>query len=143
MLGEFKEFIAKGNMLDLAVGVALGAAFSKIVDSVVKDLITPILGIFGNVDFKNAFFVLSSGKSGETTFESYDAATKAGANVLGYGAFLTSAINFLIVGFALFLIVKAVNRARRLAPPAPEGPAATVDQNLFTEIRDLLRERPT
>lgn len=141
MLKEFKEFAMKGNMLDLAIGVVLGAAFGKIVDSLVGDLLKPLLGLFGQPDFSNNFVVLKAGKDGATTFATIKAAQEAGAGVLAWGNFLTAVINFVIVAFALFLVVKGVNRMRR-AEPAPEpAPEVTpADVQLLTEIRDLLKK---
>ena len=135
MLNEFKEFIAKGNVMDLAVGVIIGGAFGKIVDSLVNDVIMPIVGaIFGGLDFTNYFIPLSSA----VTATSLDAAREQGA-VFAYGSFLTVVINFLILAYIIFLMVKAVNRLRAQEEPAPEAPAAPpADVQLLGEIRDLL-----
>ena len=135
MLNEFKEFIAKGNVMDLAVGVIIGGAFGKIVDSLVNDVIMPIVGaIFGGLDFTNYFVPLSS----TVTATSLDAAREQGA-VFAYGSFLTVVINFLILAYIIFLMVKAVNRLRAQEEPAPEAPAAPpADVQLLGEIRDLL-----
>ncbi|MDQ1197572.1 MULTISPECIES: large conductance mechanosensitive channel protein MscL [Agrobacterium] len=142
MLNEFKTFIARGNVMDLAVGVIIGAAFSKIVDSVVNDLIMPIVGaIFGGFDFSNYFIPLSS----TVTATSLAAAREQGA-VIAYGNFITIVINFLILAWIIFLMVKGVNKIRasverekveeQKAPaPPPE------DVKLLTEIRDLLKTR--
>jgi large conductance mechanosensitive channel len=131
---EFKEFAVKGNVMDLAVGVIIGGAFGKIVDSVVGDLIMPIIGkIFGGLDFSN-YFIQLSGPAATTLAE----AKKAGA-VFAYGNFLTVAINFVILAFIIFLMVKQMNRLKREAPPAP--PAATPeDVVLLREIRDSLKK---
>lgn len=140
MLNEFKTFIARGNVMDLAVGVIIGAAFSKIVDSVVNDLIMPLVGaIFGGFDFSNYFIPLSS----SVTATSLAAAREQGA-VIAYGNFITIVINFLILAWIIFLMVKGVNKIRasverdkveeKKAPaPPPEG------VKLLTEIRDLLK----
>jgi large conductance mechanosensitive channel len=136
MLKEFKEFAAQGSMLDLAVGVVIGAAFGKIIESLVSHLINPMIGMFGSTDFSSMFAVLKGDPGGAKTIED---AQKAGAVVLGYGAFLSAVIHFLIVAFALFLLVKAVNKMKREAPAAPAAPPE--DVALLTEIRDLLKTR--
>ena len=135
MLNEFKEFISKGNVMDLAVGVIIGGAFGKIVDSLVNDIIMPIVGaIFGGLDFTNYFIPLSS----TVTATSLDAAREQGA-VFAWGSFLTVVLNFLILAYIIFLMVKAVNRMRAKEEPAPEAPAAPpADVQLLGEIRDLL-----
>jgi large conductance mechanosensitive channel len=137
MLNEFKEFIAKGNVMDLAVGVIIGAAFGAIVTSLTANVIMPVIGaIFGNVDFSSHYLVLSGDVAPGTPLE---AAQKAGANVLAYGAFVSAVINFLILAFIIFLMVKAVNKVMRkreeVAPPA--GPS---EIDLLTEIRDALKK---
>ena len=145
MLKEFREFVNRGSMIDLAVGVVLGAAFTKVVDAIVNHLLSPLLGIFGGANFDNLFVVLREGKT-PGPYNSLEAAKGAGAVYLGYGALLTAMIQFLIVGFALFLIVKAINRTREVAlrkaaaepQAAPEVPA---DIALLTEIRDLLKTK--
>ncbi|MCC7162577.1 MAG: large conductance mechanosensitive channel protein MscL [Anaerolineae bacterium] len=135
MLKEFREFIMRGNVMDLAVAVVIGAAFTAVVNSFVQDVIMPILGLFtGGIDFGNLYLNLS-GRS----YETYAAAKEAGAAVIGYGAFIQSIISFLIIGFAIFLIVKAINRVYKKQEAAPAGP--TVDQQLLTEIRDLLAKQ--
>ena len=135
MWQEFKEFALKGNAFDLAVGVVIGAAFSKIVDSIVNDLIMPIIGaITGGIDFSNYFAALGS----NVTAPTLDAAREQGA-VLAYGHFITIVVNFLIVAWILFLIIKAVNRARRPAPPPPV--VTPKNEVLLAEIRDLLARR--
>ncbi len=130
---EFKEFAAKGNVIDLAVGVIIGAAFGKIVDSLVNDLVMPVVGkIFGGLDFSNYFIPLA----GQTATTLADA-KKAGA-VFAYGNFITVALNFLILAFIIFLMVRQVNRLKRAEPPPP--PAATPeDVVLLREIRDSLK----
>lgn len=135
MIQEFKEFIQRGNVVDLAVGVVIGGAFGKIVTSFVEDVLMPPIGLMlGGMDFSNLFVNLS-GKD----FASVAAAKAAGAPTLNYGMFFNNIINFLIVAFAIFLVVKAVNRMQKpAAPPPPPGP--TKDQVLLTEIRDLLKK---
>jgi large conductance mechanosensitive channel len=121
MLKEFREFAMRGNVLDLAIGVIIGAAFGKIVASLVEDILMPPLGlVLGNVDFSNLFINLSG-----TTYTSLADAKKAGAATLNYGLFLNTIINFLIVAFAIFLLVKQVNRLQRQPEPAPAGPPTT------------------
>jgi large conductance mechanosensitive channel len=134
MLGEFKEFAAKGNVMDLAVGVIIGAAVGKIVDSLVGDLIMPVIGkLFGGLDFSNYFLPLA-GQTATTLAE----AKKAGA-VLAYGNFFTVVLNFVILAFVVFLMVRQMNRLRRASEPAPAAPAAPPeDVVLLREIRDAL-----
>ncbi len=138
MLKEFKEFALRGNVVDLAVGVIVGAAFGKIVESVVGDLIMPVVGaIFGGLDFSNYFLGLSSAVTAPTLAE----AKKQGA-VLAYGSFLTVAVNFLILAFILFLAVRGVNSLRKqeqAAPAAPPPPPRS--EALLAEIRDLLARK--
>ena len=137
MASEFKEFALKGNVMDLAVGVIIGSAFAKIVDSLVGDLIMPIVGkIFGGLDFNN-YFIALSGQTATTLVE----AKKAGA-VLAYGSFITVAINFIILAFIIFMMVKQMNRMKREAPAAaPAAPAPTPeDVLLLREIRDALNK---
>lgn len=135
MFGEFKTFIARGNVLDLAVGVIIGAAFGKIVGSLTDDVLMPLIGrIFGNLDFSNLYIVLSGTVAQGTSLEE---ARKAGANVLAYGSFVSALINFLILAWIIFLIVKAANRAMPPAPAAPSGPS---EVDLLTEIRDALKK---
>ena len=132
---EFKEFALKGSVMDLAVGVIIGGAFGKIVDSMVGDLIMPIVGrIFGGLDFNN-YFIPLAGQAATTLVE----AKKAGA-VFAYGSFITIAINFIILAFIIFLMVKQMNRMKREATAAPAAPAATPeDVMLLREIRDSLK----
>lgn len=135
MLKEFQDFIAKGNVMDLAVGVIIGGAFGKIVASLVDDIIMPVVSaIFGGMDFSNYFVGLSSAVT-ETTLE---AAKKQGA-VFAYGNFITVLVNFVILAWVIFLMVKMVNRMRAEPAPAPAAPAAPpADVVLLGEIRDLL-----
>ena len=138
MMKEFKEFAMKGNVIDLAVGVIIGAAFGKIVDSIVGDLIMPIVGaIFGKVDFSNLFIVLGNVPVGTAT--TLDSLKKAGVPVLAYGNFITVAVNFAILAFIIFLMVKQINRLKSEAPA--QAPAATPeDVVLLREIRDSLKK---
>ncbi|HZQ07450.1 MAG TPA: large conductance mechanosensitive channel protein MscL [Anaerolineae bacterium] len=134
-IAEFQEFIARGNVIDLAVAVVIGAAFTAVVNSLVKDIITPFIGLFtGGIDFSELYINLS-GK----TFPSYADAKAAGAAVIGYGAFIQSIITFLITAFAIFLIVKAVNQFYRKQEAPPAAPSA--EERLLTEIRDLLAKQ--
>jgi large conductance mechanosensitive channel len=120
MWKEFKEFAIKGNALDLAIGVIIGAAFTGIVNSLVKDIIMPPIGLVtGGLDFSNKFIVLKGAKDGTTWFPSLDAATKAGATTWNYGNFITLAINFIIVAFAIFMMVRAINKMKRPKPGTP------------------------
>jgi large conductance mechanosensitive channel len=136
MLQEFKEFIARGSVIDLAVGVVIGAAFTSIVNSLVTDILMPPLGmIIGGIDFSNFFITLKGG-----TYPTLEAAKAAGAVTINYGQFLNAVIRFLIVAFAIFLIVKQVNRIYR-KPAAPAAPPPPPRQEvLLTEIRDLLKQ---
>lgn len=135
MLKEFKEFAMRGNVMDLAVGVIIGGAFGKIVTSLTNDVIMPIVGLLlGKVDFGNLFISLS----GED-YPTLKAATDAGAPVLRYGMFINSILDFIILAFIIFLMVRAMNRLRNAEPPPAPGP--TPDQQLLTEIRDLLKSR--
>ena len=143
MLKEFREFAMRGNVVDLAVGVIIGAAFGKIVDSLVKDIIMPPIGmILGKVDFSNLFLVLRDGAvSGP--YMSVDAAQKAGAVTLNYGMFINVMISFVIVAWAVFLMIKLMNRLKREEekPAAPAAPAEPPeDIRLLSEIRDLLKK---
>nr|WP_308437987.1 large conductance mechanosensitive channel protein MscL [Jeongeupia naejangsanensis] len=139
MFKEFKEFAMRGNVIDLAVGVVIGAAFGKIVDSLVKDVIMPPLGfLIGKVDFANLFLTLSEGKI-PGPYASLDAAQKAGAVTLNFGVFINTMISFIIVAFAIFLVVKAMNKLKREEPAAaPASPPE--DVQLLREIRDLLKK---
>jgi len=137
MASEFREFAAKGNVVDLAVGVIIGAAFAKIVDSTVKDLIMPIVGrIIGGLDFSNYFVALTPPPSGYAGPLTYEALTKAGVPLFAWGNFLTVCVNFLILAFIIFMMVKQINRLRRVEPAAVVTPEDTV---LLREIRDALK----
>ncbi|MBW0158708.1 large conductance mechanosensitive channel protein MscL [Sedimentimonas flavescens] len=140
MIKEFKNFIAKGNVMDMAVGIIIGAAFTAIVTSLVSDLINPIIGVVtGGLDFSNLFVNL-----GEGEFPSLAAAREAGAPVFAYGAFFTAVINFLIIAFVVFLLVKAVNRIKDAAAapeePAPAAPAGPTELEVLMQIRDALQK---
>lgn len=140
MLNEFKNFIAKGNVMDLAVGIIIGAAFTAIVGSLVSDLINPIIGlILGGVDFTNMFVVLSGTVADGVGLQ---VARDAGAAVFAYGAFITAVINFIIIAFVVFMLVKAVNvlKSRTEKPAAPAAPAGPTEIDLLMEIRDSLRK---
>ncbi len=138
MLAEFRKFALRGNVIDLAIGVIIGAAFGKIVDSLVNDVIMPIVGaVTGGLDFSNYYVPLTSAIQGHPA---YADAKKAGA-VLGYGQFLTVAINFLIIAFILFLVVRQITRVEEIAGLNKEEPAPTKSEVLLTEIRDLLAKR--
>lgn len=146
LVKEFREFALKGNMLDLAVGVIIGAAFGNIVNSLIKDMIMPIVGMAGEVDFTNRFVPLGA-KVKEAVLANpnlgLEEARKLGS-VLAYGSFITITINFLILALCIFLVIKAFNTARRRfeaeKPPAPP-PGPTNEEKLLTEIRDLLARR--
>ncbi len=136
---EFKEFAMKGNVVDLAVGVIIGAAFGKIVDSIVKDLIMPVVGkIFGGLDFSNYFVALGNLPADYKGPMTYEALSKAGVPLFAYGNFITVAINFLILAFIIFLMIKQINRMKSQAEPAPV--VAAEDVLLLREIRDSLKK---
>ncbi|WP_309680919.1 large conductance mechanosensitive channel protein MscL [Polaromonas sp.] len=139
MMQEFKEFSVKGNVIDLAVGVIIGAAFAKIVDSVVSDLILPLVGaVIGKIDFSNLFIVLGAVPPGTAT--TLDALKKAGVPVFAYGNFITVAVNFAILAFIIFLMIKQINRLKK-EEPAAAAPLAPVEEVvLLREIRDSLRK---
>lgn len=138
LLTEFKQFAVKGNAVDLAVGVIIGGAFQKIVDSLVKDMIMPLIGrLLGGVDFKQLYLNL-----GTKTYETLDAADKAGAPLLKYGAFINTVVDFVIIAFSIFVAIKAINRLKREEPPTPpaQPPAPPEDIALLREIRDALKK---
>ena len=135
MLSEFKAFIARGNVLDLAVGVIIGAAFGKIVSSLTDDVIMPLISaVTGGIDYSNKYVVLSGTAPEGATLA---AAKAAGANVLAWGSFITAIINFLILAFVIFLIVRQANK---VMPPPAEAPAGPTEVELLTEIRDSLKK---
>jgi large conductance mechanosensitive channel len=137
IVSEFKEYAVKGNAMDLAVGVIIGAAFGKIVDSIVSDLIMPIVGaIFGGFDFSNKFIALKAVPEGVAM--TLAEVKKAGVPVFAYGNFLTILLNFLILAFIVFILVKQLNRLKKEAPAAP--PATPEDVVLLREIRDSLKK---
>ncbi len=137
IIQEFKEFALKGNMMDLAIGVIIGGAFGKIIDSLVKDIIMPLISVItgGGVDFTQKFVVLGDNPA---NLQSLDELTKAGVNVLTYGNFLTILINFLILAWVVFMMVKVMNRMRKQEEAAPE--ATPEDIELLREIRDSLKK---
>ncbi|OGB95724.1 MAG: large-conductance mechanosensitive channel protein, partial [Burkholderiales bacterium RIFCSPLOWO2_12_FULL_67_210] len=140
MMQEFKEFAVKGNVIDLAVGVIIGGAFGKIVGSLVDDVIMPIVGsIFGSLDFSNLYLAL--GKVPEGTAPTLAAMKAAGIPTLAYGSFISVALNFLILAFIIFMMVKQINRLKKTEAPAPAAPAAPPeDVLLLREIRDSLKK---
>ena len=138
MLKEFKEFIARGNVMDMAVGIIMGAAFTAIVNSMVGDLIMPVIGVVtSGVDFADKFIALNG-----MEYASIEAAKEAGASVVSYGLFINAVINFLIVAFVIFMLVRGVNKLKREAEEHPETAPAPppADIKLLTEIRDLLKK---
>jgi len=137
IMSEFREFAVKGSVVDLAVGVIIGAAFGKIVDSLVKDLIMPVVSrVFGGLDFSNWFIMLGTPPPGYSGPMTYEALTKAGVPLLAYGNFITVALNFIILAFIIFLMVKQINRLRDVSPP----PAPPENVLLLREIRDALKK---
>ena len=143
MLNEFKDFIAKGNVMDMAVGIIIGAAFTAIVTSMVGDLINPIIGLFtGGVDFTNNYLILAGSVPEGASLE---AARAAGASVFAFGAFLMAVINFLIIAFVVFMLVKYVNKVKSLAERpdevAPEVHTGPSEKDILIEIRDALKTR--
>jgi large conductance mechanosensitive channel len=143
MLQEFKEFAMKGNVVDMAIGIVIGAAFGAIVTSLVSDIVMPVVGLAtGGMDFSDRFILLKEGAKQAGPYATLAAAKAAGAVTLNVGAFVNLIVNFVIVAFALFMVIKAMNAARRTpaAVPAPAAPPPpTRDQALLTEIRDLLK----
>ncbi len=143
MIKEFKEFIARGNVMDMAVGIIIGAAFTAIVSSLVGDLINPIIGLLtGGVDFTDKYFVLSGNVPDGASLAT---ARESGASIFAYGSFVMAVINFLIIAWVVFLLVKGVNRAKDAAlgkpEPAAETPAGPTQEELLVQIRDLLAAR--
>jgi large conductance mechanosensitive channel len=142
MLQEFKKFIAKGNVMDMAVGIIVGAAFTAIVKSMVADLINPIIGLFtGGIDFTNNYAVLGGDVPEGASLE---AAREAGASIFAYGSFVMAVINFLIIAFVVFMLVKGVNKVKEAAEkeeePAPEAPKGPSELDVLLEIRDALNK---
>jgi len=142
MFREFKEFALRGNVVDMAVGIIIGAAFGSIVTSLVSDIIMPPLGLLlGNIDFSNLFFVLKAGST-PAPYLSLAAAQEAGAVTLNYGLFINRVLSFLIVAFAVFLLVKGMNSLKRKAEEKPEeAPKPSEEILLLTDIRDALKKR--
>lgn len=146
MFKEFKAFVSRGNVIDLAVAVIIGAAFSKIVSSLTDDLLMPLIGkIFGGLDFSSYFIALGPIPANLAGSTDYAALKKAGVPLFGYGAFVTAAVNFLIVAFIIFLLVKAANSLIRKhheeKPAEPAKPAGPSEVDLLIEIRDALKAR--
>ena len=138
MTGEFRQFAVKGNVIDLAVGVIIGGAFGKIVDSLVADIIMPVVGaIFGNLDFSNLFVVMGKNPGNLATLAELK---KAAIPVLAYGSFITVAVNFVILAFIVFMMVRQINRMKDAQPP-PALPATPEDVVLLREIRDSLKKQ--
>ncbi|EOR09748.1 large conductance mechanosensitive channel protein MscL [Acinetobacter sp. ANC 3926] len=140
IIKEFKEFAIKGNMMDLAIGVIIGGAFGKIIDSLVKDIVMPVISwiLGGDVDYSNWFLVLGDNPNNVTTLK---AAQDAGLNIFAYGNFLTILINFLLLAWVVFLLVKVMNRIRKQEAAAPEPEATPEDVQLLREIRDELKKQ--
>ena len=140
IIKEFKEFAVKGNVMDLAIGVIIGGAFGKIIDSLVKDIVMPLISwiLGGDVDYSNWFTVLGDNPNNITTLA---AAQEAGLNVFAYGNFLTILINFLLLAWVVFLMVKVINRVRKQEEPAEEPAATPEDIELLREIRDELKRK--
>jgi large conductance mechanosensitive channel len=139
MFQEFKDFAMKGNFVDMAVGIVIGAAFSTIVKSFVDDIIMPVVGMMtGGVDFANMFYVIKEGAQG-ASYTTVAAANEAGAVTINYGLFINAMLTFLIVAFALFIVIKAMNAAKKAEEEAPAAPAEPSDEaKLLAEIRDSL-----
>lgn len=138
LMQDFKAFAVKGNVIDLAVAVIIGGAFGKIVESLVNDVIMPVVGaIFGKLDFSNLFLVL--GKVPDGTALTLDAMKKAGVPVLAYGSFITVAVNFIILAFIIFMMVRMISKLKHAEPPAPPAPTPE-DIVLLREIRDALKK---
>lgn len=136
-ISEFKKFAMRGNVLDLAVAVIIGGAFGKIVSSFVNDVIMPIVGLaMGGVDFKKEFIALDGG-----TYESLEAAKEAGVATLTYGNFIQTVIDFVIIALCIFMVIKAYERSKKKEEPAPAAPKGPTQEELLTEIRDLLKQK--
>ena len=142
-ISEFKEFAMRGNVLDMAVGVIIGGAFGKIISSLVDDVIMPVVGkAVGNVDFTNLFINLSD----DTTYKSLAEAKEAGVSILAYGQFIQTTVDFLIVAFCIFMVIKGINKLSNLKKKkqeeaAPAAPAGPTQEELLAEIRDLLKNK--
>ena len=135
---EFKEFAVKGNVMDMAVGVFIGGAFGKIVTSLVGDVLMPVISLAtGGIDFTNLFVNLSD----DAKYATLAAAQEAGANVFAYGQFIQNIIDFLIIAFCIFLMIKGMNKLKKKEEPAPEAPAGPTQEELLAEIRDLLKNK--
>ena len=135
---EFKEFAMKGNVMDMAVGVIIGGAFGKIVTSLVNDVLMPVVSVAtGGIDFINLFVNLSDDAKYKTLAE----AQEAGASVFAYGQFIQNIIDFIIIAFCIFLMIKAMNKLKKKEEPAPEAPKGPTQEELLAEIRDLLKTK--
>ena len=135
---EFKEFAMKGNVMDMAVGVIIGGAFGKIVTSLVNDVIMPVVSLAtGGIDFTNLFVNLSDDAKYKTLAE----AQEAGASVFAYGTFIQNIIDFIIIAFCIFLMIKGMNKLKKKEEPAPEAPKGPTQEELLAEIRDLLKQK--
>jgi large conductance mechanosensitive channel len=144
MFKEFKEFAMRGNVVDMAVGIIIGAAFGAIVTSLVADILTPLIGLLlGNVDFTDLFLVLKEGAT-PAPYLTLEAAQKAGAVTVNYGLFIAKIVDFLIVAFAVFMVIRQINRFRKAkeAAPPPAPPKPSREEEVLVEIRDLLKSRP-
>jgi large conductance mechanosensitive channel len=139
MLKEFKEFALKGNMLDMAIGIVIGAAFGTIINSLVGDILMPLLSmVSASADYSNLFILLKAPEGVDVALSSVEEIRKAGGVVLAYGLFINAVLSFLIVALALFFVVKAVNKLKKAEAPAP--PAGPSQEELLAEIRDLLKK---
>ena len=135
---EFKEFAVKGNVMDMAVGVIIGGAFGKIVTSLVGDLLMPVISLAtGGIDFTNLFVNLTDG----TKYATLAAAQEAGATVFAYGQFVQNVLDFIIIAFCIFLMIKGMNKLKKKEEPAPEAPAGPTQEEVLAEIRDLLKNK--
>ena len=137
-ISEFKEFAVKGNVMDMAVGVIIGGAFGKIVTSLVGDVLMPVISLAtGGIDFTNLFVNLSD----DAKYATLAAAQEAGANVFAYGQFIQNVLDFIIIAFCIFLMIKGMNKLKKKEEPAPEAPAGPTQEELLAEIRDLLKNK--
>jgi large conductance mechanosensitive channel len=143
MLNEFKKFVMRGNVLDMAVGIIIGASFGAIIKSLVDDMLMPLVGLLiGNVDFSNLFVVLKAGAEAAAPYATLEAARTAGAVTLNYGLWLNTVITFLIVTFAIFMLIQQVGRMKKKEEAAPaKAPEPSAQEKLLAEIRDLLKQR--